>query len=48
MKPKEVMETLRISRVTLNILRKSGILKATKLPNGHNEYDEERLPNYGV
>lgn len=46
MKPKEVMEVLRISRSTLRRLRKGGKIKATKLPNGRYDYDEESVYRY--
>ena len=39
MKAREVMEILRISRSTLRNLRKEGILKARRLPNGHYDFD---------
>ncbi len=38
-KASEALEILRISRATLNRLRKSGTIKATLLPNGHHERD---------
>lgn len=46
MKPKEVMEVLRISRTTLRRLRKAGKIKALKLPNGRYEYEEESVYRY--
>ncbi len=46
MKPKEVMEVLRISRSTLRRLRKEGEIKAVKLTNGRYEYDEESVYRY--
>ena len=46
MKPKEVMEVLRISRSTLRRLRKEGKIKAIRLPNGRYEYDEESVYRY--
>ncbi|MCD6133099.1 MAG: helix-turn-helix domain-containing protein, partial [Deltaproteobacteria bacterium] len=41
MKAREVMEILRISRSTVRNLRKEGVLKAEKLPNGHYDFDPE-------
>jgi predicted site-specific integrase-resolvase len=46
MKPKEVMEVLRISRSTLRRLRKEGKIKAIRLPNGRYDYDEESVYRY--
>ncbi|ADY73135.1 Resolvase domain [Desulfurobacterium thermolithotrophum DSM 11699] len=46
MKAREVMEILRISRSTLRNLRKEGILKAERLPNGHYEFDPESVYKY--
>lgn len=46
MKAKEVLEVLRISRITLKRLRDKGVLKATKKPNGHYEYDEKSVYDY--
>lgn len=46
MKPYEVMEILRISRSTLRRLRKEGKIKATRLPNGRYEYDEDSVYKY--
>jgi len=37
------MEILRISRSTLRKLRKAGILKAERLPNGHYDFDPESV-----
>jgi predicted site-specific integrase-resolvase len=45
-KPKEVMEVLRISRSTLRRLRKEGKLEAIRLPNGRYEYDKESVYRY--
>jgi predicted site-specific integrase-resolvase len=38
MKPKEVMEVLRISRSTLKRFRKAGKIKSVKLPNARYEH----------
>jgi len=46
MKAREAMEILRISRSTLRSLRKEGILKAERLPNGHYEFDPESVYKY--
>ncbi len=46
MKPKEVMEVLRISRSTLRRLRKEGKIKWIMLPNKRYEYDEESIYKY--
>ncbi len=46
MKPKEVMEVLRISRSTLRRLRKEGKIKWIMLPNRRYEYDEESIYKY--
>ena len=46
MKAREVMEILRISRSTLRDLRKKGVLKANKLPNGHYDFDPESVYRY--
>ncbi len=46
MKAREVMEILRISRSTLRNLRKEGILKARRLPNGHYDFDPESVYKY--
>ena len=46
MKAREVMEILRISRSTLRNLRKEGVLKAEKLPNGHYDFDPESVYKY--
>jgi len=40
------MEILRISRSTLRNLRKEGVLKAEKLPNGHYDFDPESVYKY--
>ena len=40
------MEILRISRSTLRNLRKEGILKARRLPNGHYDFDPESVYKY--
>ena len=42
MKASEVLEVLRISRITLKRLRDKGIIKAVRKPNGHYEYDEKK------
>lgn len=41
MKANEVLKLLQISRSTLFRWREDGILKATKLPTGHYDWDEE-------
>jgi predicted site-specific integrase-resolvase len=46
MKAKEVIEILRISRSTLRKLRKGGVLKAKRLPNGHYDFDPESVYRY--
>ena len=46
MKAREVMEILRISRSTLRNLRKEGVLKAERLPNGHYDFDPESVYKY--
>lgn len=46
MKAREVMEILRISRSTLRKLRKEGVLKAKRLPNGHYDFDPESVYKY--
>ncbi|MGC8767370.1 MAG: helix-turn-helix domain-containing protein [Brevinematia bacterium] len=46
MKPKEVIEVLRISRSTLRRLRKAGKIKSVKLPNGRYEYDKDSVYRY--
>jgi len=46
MKAREVMEILRISRTTLRNLRKEGVLKAKRLPNGHYDFDPECVYKY--
>ncbi len=46
MKPKEVMELLRISRSTLRRLRKEEKIKSRKLPNGQYDYNEESVYKY--
>ncbi len=46
MKPKEVMEVLRISRSTLIRLRKADRIKTVKLPNGRYEYDKDSVYRY--
>jgi len=46
MKANEVMEILRISRITLKRLRDAGKIKAVKKPNGHYEYDEKSVYEY--
>ena len=43
MKAKEVLETLQISRQTLQRWREQGILKARKLPNGRYDWDPESV-----
>lgn len=43
MKANEVLSILQISRPTLHRWRKSGILKATLLPNGHYDWDAESV-----
>lgn len=43
MKAGEVLKLLRISRATLYTYTKEGKLKATKLPNGQYDYDEESV-----
>lgn len=43
MKANEVLETLQISRNTLLRWRRAGILKATKLPSGHYDWDPESV-----
>jgi len=40
------MEILRISRSTLRNLRKEGVLKAKRLPNGHHDFDPESVYKY--
>lgn len=46
MKANEVLEVLRISRITLKRLRDKGIIKAVRKPNGHYEYDEKSVYEY--
>ena len=46
MKASEVLEVLRISRITLKRLRDKGIIKAVRKPNGHYEYDEKSVYEY--
>lgn len=46
MKAKEAMEVLRISRPTLKRLRKSGKIRAERLPNGYYEYEDESVYQY--
>ncbi|WP_297445216.1 IS607 family transposase [Desulfurobacterium sp.] len=46
MKAREVLEILRISRSTLRKLRKEGVLKAKRLPNGHYDFDPESVYKY--
>ena len=51
MKPKEVMDTLRISRPTMMAYLEQGILKAEKMPNGYRDFDADSvysLLNKGV
>lgn len=43
MKAKEVLESLQISRRTLQRWREKGILKARLLPNGHYDWDPESV-----
>jgi predicted site-specific integrase-resolvase len=43
MKAREVMEIL---RSTLRHLRKRGVLKVDKLPNGHYDFDPESVYKY--
>ncbi len=44
MKASEVLEVLRISRITL--IREKGLIKAVRKPNGHYEYDEKSVYEY--
>ena len=46
MKAKQVLKTLRISRSTLRNYMKSGLIKATKLPTGQYEYDENSIYSF--
>ena len=46
MKASEVLEVLRISRITLKRLRDKGVIKAVRKPNGHYEYDEKSVYEY--
>ncbi len=46
MKANEVLETLRISRLTLKRLKDKGIIKAIQKPNGQYEYDEKSVYEY--
>lgn len=43
MKSKEVLKLLQISRVTLSSYVKSGLIKATRLPNGYYNYHDDSV-----
>ena len=43
MKLKEVLRLLRISRPVLYRYKEQGILEASKLPNGHYNFDEKTV-----
>jgi predicted site-specific integrase-resolvase len=43
MKANEVLKLLRISRPTLTIYVKKGLIKGIKLPNGYYDYNEESV-----
>ena len=43
MKSKEVLKLLNVSRVTLSLYVKSGLIKATKLPNGYYNYHSDSV-----
>jgi len=46
MKANEVLEVLRINRITLKRLREKGIIKAIRETNGYYEYDEKSVYEY--
>lgn len=43
MKSKEVLALLRVTRLTLTKYVKNGTIKATLLPNGQYDYDDESV-----
>lgn len=43
MKSKEVLALLRVTRLTLTKYVKNGTIKATLLPNGKYDYDDESV-----
>ncbi|NWH04847.1 IS607 family transposase [Desulfobacter latus] len=46
MKAKQALKILRVSRSTLRNYMKSGLIKATKLPTGQYDYDEESIYSF--
>jgi len=46
MKANEVLEVLKISRITLKRLREKEIIKAIRKPNGYYEYDDKSVYEY--
>jgi len=46
MKSKEVLKLLNVSRVTLSSYVKSGLIEATKLPNGYYDYHDDSVYSF--